>query len=67
MSIYSYQFIADPSSPVSENIVHVCTDGDVFCLLCAIDTIKASDPDGISGRMLKGTAESITPFTNPHV
>ena len=55
----SYQFIADPSSPVSEDIV--CTDGDVFCLLCAIDTTKASGPDGISGRMLKGTAESITP------
>ena len=55
----SYQFIADPSSPVSEDIV--CTDGDVFCLLCAIDTTKASGPDGIYGRMLKGTAESITP------
>ena len=54
----SYQFIADPSSPVSEDIV--CTDGDVFCLLCAIDTTKASGPDGISGRMLKGIAESIT-------
>ena len=50
----SYQFITDPSSPVSEDIV--CTDGDVFCLLCAIDTTKASGPDGISGRILKGTA-----------
>ena len=31
-----------------------------YCVLC-INTTKVSGPDGISGRMLKGTAESITP------
>ena len=30
-----------------------------FHLLCAVDTTKASSPDGISGYLLKGTAESI--------
>ena len=47
------QFASDPLS-VSEDIL--CTESDVFHLLCAVDTTKASSPDGISGYMLKGTA-----------
>ena len=53
----SCQFASDPLSSVSEDIIF--TESDVFHLLCAVDPTKASDPDGISGYMLKGTAESI--------
>ena len=53
----SCQFASDPLSSVSEDILY--TESDVLHLLCAVDTTKASGPDGISGYMLKGTAESI--------
>ena len=33
----------------------------MFDLLSSIDTTKSSGPDGISGRVLKSTASSITP------
>ena len=46
-------FIADPKS-APEDIL--CTEQEMFNLLNALDTNKASGPDGISGRMLKGTA-----------
>ena len=52
-------FLADPSSPPPEDIL--CTEQEIFNLLIALDTNKASGPDGISGKMLKGTAISITP------
>ena len=53
-------FIADPSSLPPEDIL--CTEQEIFNLLNALDTNKASGPDGISGKMLKGTAISITPI-----
>ena len=37
----------------------MCTPEEVFDLLCHIDCSKASGPDGISGKMLWGTAPSI--------
>ena len=54
-----HRFMADPSSPYPEEIF--CTEEDVFNLLLALDTSKASGSDGISGRMLKGTSHSIAP------
>ena len=52
-------FQANPSSPISDEVL--CVEDDIFCLLNAIDVRKASGPDGISGNMLKGTVEAITP------
>ena len=52
-------FLADPSSPPPEDIL--CTEQEIFNLLIALDTNKASGPDRISGKMLKGTAVSIAP------
>ena len=52
-------FMADPSSPHSEEIFW--TEEGVFNLLLALDTSKASGSDGLSGRMLKGTSHSIAP------
>ncbi len=34
---------------------------EVFNLLSNLDTTKSNDPDGISTKMLKATAETITP------
>ena len=45
-------FIADPSSPLSADIL--CTEKDIINLINGLDTNKASGPDGISVRMLKG-------------
>ena len=53
-------FIADPSSLPPEDILR--TKQEIFNLLNALETNKASGPDGISGKMLKGTAISIAPF-----
>ena len=39
----------------------LCTEVDVFNMLNALDTTKACGPDGITGKMLKMTASSITP------
>ena len=39
----------------------LCTEQEILNLLIALDTSKASGPDGISGKMLKGTAISIVP------
>ena len=39
----------------------LCTEVEIFNMLNALDTSKASGPDGISGKMLKSTAPSITP------
>jgi len=50
-------FIADSLSPPPDDIL--CTEQEVFSLLNALDTSKASGPDGISAKMLKGTAPSI--------
>ena len=50
-------FIADSLSPPPDDIL--CTEQEVFSLLNALDTSKASGPDGISAKMLKGSAPSI--------
>ena len=47
--------MADPSSPHPDKIF--CTEEDVFNLLLALDTTKASGLDGISGRMLTYVAK----------
>ena len=60
----SFQFASDPLSSVSEDTL--CTESDVFHLLCAVDTTKASGPDGVSGYMLKGSAEFIA-FSLAHL
>ena len=52
-------FQANCSSPISDEVLGV--EDDIFCLLNTIDVTKASGPDGISGYMLDGTAEAITP------
>ena len=39
----------------------LCTEEEVFDLLASLDVSKSSGPDGISARMLKYTATSITP------
>ena len=38
-----------------------CSEQEVYELLTNLDHKKASGPDGISGRMLKGTATSVAP------
>ena len=38
-----------------------CSEQEVYELLTNLDNKKASGPDGISARMLKGTATSIAP------
>ena len=40
---------------------HYCTEEEVLTLIQSLDASKASGPDGISIRMLKGTAASIAP------
>ena len=63
----NYQFVVDSSQPVNEDIL-LCFDEEVLCFLRAIDVTKAFGPDGFSGHMLKGTAESIAPtLTYLHV
>ena len=53
------------SSPAESSIVSpiefLCTEEEVFDLLVSLDVSKANGPDGISARMLKFTAASITP------
>lgn len=39
----------------------LCTEDSVFDLLAALDTFKSTGYDGIAAKMLKCTAESITP------
>jgi len=39
----------------------LCTEEEVYEMLLSLDTSKANGPDGISAKMLKGTALSITP------
>ena len=36
-------------------------EGEVHEMIMSLDTSKANGPDGISAKMLKGTALSITP------
>ena len=52
--------MADSSLPPPEGIL--CTGQEVFNLLNTLDTNKTSGPNGISGKMLKSTAISITPI-----
>ena len=40
---------------------NLCTEAEVFDLLSSLDTTKSSGPDGVSAKMLKFTATSITP------
>jgi len=39
----------------------LCTEEEVYGMLLSLDTSNANGPDGISAKMLKGTALSITP------
>lgn len=39
----------------------MCTEDEVYKLLCSLDPTKPSRHDGISAQMLKATALSITP------
>ena len=39
----------------------LCTEEEVYGLIAGIDTANSNGPDGISGKMLKATAMSITP------
>ena len=55
----SQHFMVNPSTIPPQTIL--CTEEEVLGLLLAIDTSKASGPDGISGKMLKNTALSISP------
>ncbi len=48
-----------PTRDLPENLR--CTEDEVFNLLSNLDTTKANGPDGISAKMLKATAETITP------
>ena len=51
----------------------LCTEDEVHFFLTSLDTSKATGPDGISARMLKSTASSITPSVttllnlSPHI
>ena len=56
----SQTFSVNSSAELSENIF--CSEDEVLGLLPAIDTSKASGPDGISGTMLKNTAHTISPL-----
>ena len=42
----------------------LCTEEEVFDLICSIDPTKSSGPDQISAKMLRATATSITPAVN---
>ena len=39
----------------------LCTEEEVYEMIVSLDTSKANGSDGISARMLEGTAHSITP------
>ena len=56
----SEAFVVNSSSVPPESIF--CIEEEVLGLLLAIDTNKASGPDGISGKMLRNTAFSICPI-----
>lgn len=47
------------STALFDDLLNLCTPEEVYDLLCHIDGSKASGPDGISGKMLIGTAPSI--------
>ena len=53
------------NSPIESSTIPstelLCTEEEVFDLLMSLDVSKANGPDGISARMLKFTAASITP------
>ena len=53
-----------PRSPDTPRIYSdlLCTESEIFDLLASLDISKATGPDGISARMLKYTAETITPI-----
>ena len=53
------QTIAKPSFDLCEEML--CTENEVLHLLSSLDVAKASGSDGISAKMLKYTATSITP------
>jgi len=51
--------------PVPSNLESIdgllCSEEEVHEMIMSLDTSKANGPDGISAKMLKGTALSITP------
>ena len=56
----SQTFSVNSSAELPENMF--CSEDEVLGLLLAIDTNKASGPDGISGTMLKNIAHTISPL-----
>ena len=56
----SQKFLADSATIPPENIL--CTEDEVLTLLLAIDTSKASGPDGISGKCLGMQLFPFLPF-----
>ncbi len=58
MQISTIHFLLLTQIPLNNR----CTEDEVFNLLSNLDTTKANGPDGISAKMLKATAETITPM-----
>ena len=54
-----YLHFIDYSPAPPDNIF--CTEEEVYKLLIALDSTKASGPDRISAKMLKATTQSISP------
>ena len=50
----------EPSKSCPEKFL--CSSDELFTLIQSLDNNKANGPDGISVRMLKGTATSIIMF-----
>ena len=56
---FEYHHDLQPPHECPEELL--CNEEDVYQLLSSLDVIKANGPDGISARILKHTAASITP------
>ena len=59
LCLLHHNFQAETTLSLPDHIL--CTEEEVVNLVSGLDTGKASGPDGISGRMLKGTIQSISP------
>jgi len=56
---FEYHHNLQPPHECPEELL--CNEEEVYQLLSSLDVTKANGPDGISARMLKHTAASITP------
>jgi len=59
MAVDLHNFQAETTSLLHDHLL--CTEEEAVNLVSGLDTGKASGPDGISGRMLMGTIQSISP------